>query len=159
MKGKRNYINKCLIFLMICVLILSSIPVVLSKTQNLNFENVKDNYCELSSGSFYFTDCLIVITGNVNNVYGPLVWIFGVYCPLLKRSFRVLANNEEGESLNVIVFGKGVQFGSYLDQEHILVSINSARGFLYWSGKAISNPGNKISLVCRASNVYVITYE
>jgi len=154
---KRNA-KKYLILGIVFILVIASIPVAVGKTASYesNFSGEKN---EKYDGTYHYSNCLILLNGNCNVVSGPLVWIFDIYCPLLKRSFNILANNGENESLNVFVFGQGLQLGSFTGQEHIFIDINSARGFLHWTGKATSAPGNKITLFCRANDVLITTYD
>ena len=155
---ERRYFRKYFIIGLICVLVLASVPIAIG--ENIVAETNKCDEEKLeSSNTFHFSNCLLLVTGNVDIVTGPLVWLLGVYCPLLKRNFNILASNREGESLNVFIFGQGLQLGTYLDQEHIFIDINGARGLLYWAGKSWTNPGSAINLICKVNNLWITTYN
>ena len=158
MKMKKTF-AKCFIFGIICVLITASLPIAIGENAETKSDYSKEAVEVSSSETFHFSNCFIVVNGNCDTVTGPLVWILGVYCPLMKRNFNILCNNGENESINVYVFGQGLQLGMYRGQEHVIVDINSARGLLYWSAKSITNPGNQISLFCRASGLSITTYD
>jgi len=158
MKKKKNFV-KFLIFGIICILVTASIPIAIGGKAELKSDGSEETAEVTTSETFHFSDCFIVVNGNCNTVTGPLVWIFGIYCPLLKRNFNILTNNGENESITVLVFGQGLQLGAYIGQEHISVDIDGARGILYWAGKAASTPGNRISLFCRVNDIWITTYD
>ena len=78
--------------------------------------------------SKHYIDCKIIISCRCNTVTGPLVWLFGFYCPLFERDFKVEANGELGEKLNVIVLSP--EFGTFISYENIEIDIHSAKGVL-----------------------------
>jgi len=156
---KKKYCIKFLILGMICILVTASIPIAIGEKAEPKSDGSEEAADVTSSETFHFSDCFIVVNGNCNTVTGPLIWIFGIYCPLLKRNFNILTNNGENESITVLVFGQGLQLGAYIGQEHISVDINSARGLLYWAGKSVSSPGNRIFLFCRVADIWITTYD
>ena len=158
MKRNKN-IEKFLIFGMLCILLTASIPIAIGEKAEPKSDGSEEAADVTSSETFHFSNCFIIVNGNCNTVTGPLVWIFGIYCPLFKRDFNIFTNNGENESINVFVFGQGLQLGVYRSQEHISVDIDGARGILYWAGKAASTPGNRISLFCRVNDIWITTYD
>jgi len=158
MKKKKNFI-KFLILGIICILVTASIPIAIGEKAEPKSDGSEEAADVTSSETFHFSDCFILVNGNCNTVTGPLIWIFGIYCPLLKKDFNINTNNGEDESITVLVFGQGLQLGAYIGQEYISVDIDGARGILYWADKSVSSPGNRISLFCRAADIRITTYD
>lgn len=152
-----NYLEKMLVIVAICLLIMPSIPVVISDTSN---SDSSDSYEYQNSGTGetdYFTNCIVIVFGKCNTVTGPLIWRFGFYCPLLKRSFWIIASGEEGESLNVII--RDDKFATYYDYEEINIQLIGANGFLFWGGKSILFNNTIIFARCKANQAWVTTYD
>ena len=147
MKG-RIYLNKILVIEAILLIILPTLPVGLS--DNSNFE---EKQIISKPTTDHFTNSIVIIIGKCDVVQGPLIWIFGLYIPFIKRSFYVRANGGQGEQLNVII--RGSQFASYLDNENIIVEINRATGILFWGQKSILTNSTRIFARCKAENIWI----
>lgn len=151
MKGKRH-LKKILVIGAILLMIIPVLPVGLSS--NTNFEKKQTN---LTTATDYFEDSIVLIIGKCNVVQGPLMWIFGLYIPILKKSFLIRASGGEDEQLNVIV--RGSKFAAYIDAENILVEFNGARGILFYGEKSIITNSSRIFARCKAENIFVTTYD
>ena len=92
MKRNKN-IEKFLIFGMLCILLTASIPIAIGEKAEPKSDGSEEAADVTSSETFHFSNCFIIVNGNCNTVTGPLVWIFGVYCPLFKRDFNIFTNN------------------------------------------------------------------
>jgi hypothetical protein len=143
MKGEK-YFKKAIVMGVICLLTLSSMPLVLS--DNNDNENKSS-----TSADKQFTDCKITVIGKCNTVTGPLLWIFGVYCPLLfKKDFTISANGEENESLTIFVRSSNGDTGAYYSYENVQINMIGATGFLYWGAKSKLFDGKSILVRCKA---------
>jgi len=151
MKGK-VYLKKVLIIWAICLLLLSSIPLVLGGSSDSNSISSDVNIVN-TSDSKHYTNCNILIFGRCNTVIGPLFWLFGLYFPLVERDFKVDANGELGETLNVIVFGP--EFGTFISYEHIEIDIYNAKGVLFWGGKSLIFNQPLLFAHCKAVDVWI----
>ncbi len=155
---KEEWHKKLLIIGAIAILFISSLPVVIGNEQNINTNNIDENEINNFTGTTIYSNCLIFISGKCNHVTGPLVWIFGAYCPLFKRTFTINPRGEESEVLNVFIIGtKPFQIGTFLDYENIYLQINRARGLLYWGEKSIISKSNSIFAFCNAESILVTT--
>ncbi len=108
----------------------------------------------------YHNNSLVIIFGKSSYVLaGSLWWRLGLYIPLIKRNFDIIAN-KEGESLNVIVL-KPNSNAFYLDNENVSVRLFRARGVFYWFGKSLmfnlSSP-QPVFCFCRANSIHVTKY-
>ena len=134
--------KKGLVIGVICVLILVSLPTITADVENYN------NSIVLIVGKSNSTSCL------------SLWWRIGLYIPVMKRHFFVVANGEEGESLNVLIFSRNNGIATYYDYEDIRIELQRARGVFYWGEKSLlfnhSEP-SPVFVLCRASRAYVTT--
>jgi len=154
MKGEKCF-RKVLIIGAICLLTLPSLQGALGDTPSYKQTDTNES-CEIDSeGTIYYKDCVVWIFGRCNRVWGALTWIFGFYCPLLKKSFSIQATGGTNESLNVIIRGGGV--GTYYDYNNMLIHFQGANGFMYWGGKSLIFSGNQIFMRCKADHVWVTT--
>jgi hypothetical protein len=154
MKNKKSY-KLVIILLSLCLL---SIPTVHGALQgNISKSVVDEEKIENAGDSSYYSNSLILVFGKCDNVVGPLVWLLGFYCPLIKRNFRMFTNDERNETLSAIILGPG-KFGTYLFQENINIDISGARGVLFYFKKSILVNGNNIIAFCKAENIWVNTY-
>ena len=154
MKNKKSY-KILIILLTICLL---TIPTVHGSLQNNTSGKVIDEEkIENARDSGHYTNSLILVFGKCDNVVGPLVWLLGFYCPLFKRNFRMIADDERNESLNAIIIGPGLQFGLF-STEKISIDIGGARGVLFYFKKSILVNGNNIIAFCKADNIWVNTF-
>ncbi len=151
MKGKRH-LKKIFIIRAVLLIITPVFPVGLSS--NSNFEKKQTN---LTTATDYLEDSIVLIIGKCNAVQGPLMWIFGLYVPILKKSFLIRANGGEDEQLNVIV--RGSKFAAYIDAENILVEFNGARGIFFYGQKSIITNSSTIFVRCKAENIFITTYD
>lgn len=151
---EKVYFKKILIVWTICLLILTSIPIVQGETSSFE-SNSSDEINVFTRDSKTYENCKIIVSGRSNTVIGPLFWIFGFYSPLRDRDFRIEANGEPGEKLNVIVLSP--EFGTFLSYEHIEIRITKAKGLFYWGGKSILFDDPGIFAYCKALEV-TITY-
>ena len=84
--------KKSLVFGIICVLILVSIP-----TLNAEVD--------------YFQNSMVLIFGKCNTTScGSIWWKFGLYIPVIKRNFFMIAS-DENESINVLILSFKDGFG------------------------------------------------
>jgi hypothetical protein len=149
---EKAYFKKILIVCAICLMILASIPIVQGDTNSS--ESISSDENNISTkGSTTYNNCKIIISGRCNTVTGPLFWIFGFYCPLRDRDFKVEANGEFGEKLNVVVLKP--EFGAWLSYEHIEIRITQAQGFFYWGGKSLIFDEPRIFAYCTAQEVTI----
>lgn len=155
MIGKKCF-KKVLVIGAICLLTLPSIQVALGDTPGSELNDSNEGNVSNTGGSTHYKNCRIIVFGKCDTVIGPLVWLFGFYCPLTKRDFLIKASGGENESLNVLIFGGG-NFGTYYDYENIIIDLNKANGFLYWFGKSLLFKGNSIFTFCKAQDVWVTT--
>lgn len=134
--------RKSVVVCIICLFILVSIPSTHADTK-------------------YYNNSIVIIAGKSNTTYAKCWWWkIGLYIPIIKRRFYVIANGEQGESLTALVFSRNSQFGVYIDNEDINIDLRNARGVFYWGGKSLlfnhSEPP-PVFVLCRAKNVYVTT--
>jgi len=144
----KSYLTKILVIEAVLLIILPTLPVGLSS--NPNFE---EKQISIRPTTDHFTNSIVIIIGKCDVVQGPLIWIFGLYIPLIKRSFYIRANGGQDEQLNVII--RGSQFASYLDNENIVVEINRATGILFWGQKSILTNSSRIFARCKAENIWI----
>lgn len=139
---QNRMLKKGLVIGVICVLILVSSPTI---TADVDYY---DNSIVLIAGKSNSTSCL------------SLWWKIGLYIPVVKRHFFIVANGEEGESLNVLIFSSNHGFATYYDYEDIRIELQRARGVFYWGEKSLlfnhSEP-SPVFVLCRATIVYVTT--
>ena len=149
---KEKTIKLFIIFVTICLL---TIPSVQGFQENdFKTKVTKENKDVKAGLNEHFTDSIIMVFGKCDRVDGPLIWLLGFYCPILKRNFRIIADGGENESLNAIVIGPG-SFGSYFDLQNVWIDIRGARGALYYFGKSILADGNNIIAFCKAKNIFL----
>ena len=151
MKGKA-YFKKVLIVWAICLLILASIPLALGESTGSEHNSANEDNVN-TRDSKHYTNCRILIIGRCNTVTGPLVWLFGFYCPLVERNFGIKANGELGEKLNVFVISP--EFGSFISYEHIDIDIYNAKGDFYWGEKSLIFNGPTLLISCKATDVWI----
>jgi hypothetical protein len=151
MKGK-VYIKKVLIVWAIFLLTLTSIPLALGESSNTESFNSNENIIS-TRDSKHYTDCNILIFGRCNTVKGPLFWLFGLYYPIIERDFKIDANGELGETLNVIVLGP--EFGTFISYENIEIDIYNAKGVLFWGGKSLILNQPLLFAHCKAADVWI----
>jgi len=135
-------LKKGLVIGVICVLILVSLPTI---TADVDYYN---NSIVLIAGRSNSTSCL------------SLWWKIGLYIPVIKRHFFIVANGEEGESLNVLIFSRNHGLATYYDYEDIRIELQRARGVFYWGEKSLlfnhSEP-SPVFVLCRAARAYITT--
>jgi hypothetical protein len=151
MKGK-YHLKKILVIGAILLMIIPVLPVGLSTNSDF-----KQKQTDFTSGTEYFENSIVLIIGKCNVVQGPLLWIFGLYIPILKKSFLVRASGGEGEQLNVMI--RGNEFATFIDYENILVEFNGVKGILFWGQKSIITNSSRIFIRCKADNIFVTTYD
>jgi hypothetical protein len=138
----QSRVKKSLVIVVISVLILISFPTI-----NADID--------------YFDNSIVIVAGKCNTTgCGGIWWKFGLYIPLIKRNFFVIANNEANESINVAVLSLKDGFATYMGHKDIIINLNRARGVFYWGGKArLINQTYPPSLliVCRAKGVSITT--
>ena len=133
------------------LLISSSIQIVLGN----NIETIYSNRIN-SNENENFNDCIILIFGKCNEVTGPLLWRFGLYCTFFKKDFTINADGEFGEVIHVIIRGGG-SFKFLWGKENINIQLKGATGILYWGVKSIIVNNTYIIARCQAENAY-LTY-
>ena len=155
MKGSKYFIK----FLAIGAIFLLMMPALQGTINNnsVNFksDNSDENDIIETQGTTYYENCIIIIWGRCNRVWGALTWIFGFYCPLLKKNLYIQATGMGNESLNAIVRGDGV--GTYFNQENLYIDLRGATGVMYWFGKSVLFTGNQIFARCKVENCWVTT--
>ena len=139
---QNRMLKKCLVICVICVLMIVSFP-------NINGELE------------YYNNSLVFIVGKCNSTKcGSIWWKLGLYIPVVKRNFFIMANNKEEGLINVVVLSINNGFGTYFNYKEIRVEMYRARGMFYWGGKSLLFNQNNSPLVfalCRAKTVYVTT--
>ncbi len=154
---KRKSLIIVIIFISICLLTPLSIQGAPDNKTNLTKKDFDDENNLNSGDVVHYSNCRIIVFGKCNTVRGPLVWLFGFYCPLLPRQFWIEANGDQyNESLNLLVFGGG-NFGTYYDLEQVSIDIRGAKGFLYYFGKSLVVSGNNIFAFCKADDIFINT--
>lgn len=153
MKNKKSY-KIVIILLTICLLTIPSVHGALQG--NISDNRVDEEKSENARDSSHYTNSLILVFGKCDNVQGPLVWLLGFYCPIFKRNFRMIADDERNESLTAMILGPG-QFG-FFSKEQISIDIGGARGVLFYFKKSILVNGNNIIAFCKADNIWINTY-
>ena len=148
MAGK-GYLKKILVIEAILLIIIPTLPIGLSDSSCIEKQTSGKTITD------HYVDSTILIIGKCNYVRGPLVWIFGLYIPFIKRSFTIKASGEVGEQLNVFI--RGGHFASYIDNENILVDINKASGVLFWGQKSILTDSTRIFARCKAKDIWITT--
>lgn len=101
-----------------------------------------------------FSDCIMIIFGKCNDVTGPLLWKFGLYCNFLKKDFTINAKNEEGDNINLMIRGGG-SFKFLWGKEDINIQLKGATGILFWGGKSIIVESPLIIARCQVENAYL----
>ena len=134
-------VKKSLVIGIICILVLVSIPTI-----NADVD--------------YFQNSIVLIFGKCNTTScGGIWWKFGLYVPVVKRNFFMLAS-DENESINILILSLKDGFGTYFNYKDIRIELHKARGIFYWGGKSIlfnhSAPPPVFAL-CRSRTVYVTT--
>ncbi len=134
-------VKKSLVIGVISILVLVSIPTI-----NADVD--------------YFQNSIVLIFGKCNTTTCGGIWCkFGLYVPVVKRNFFMLAS-DENESINVLILSLKDGFGTYFNYKDIRIELHKARGFFYWGGKSIlfnhSDPPPVFAL-CRTRTVYVTT--
>jgi len=152
MKRKGN-ILKFLVILAILILIIPSIQTTSTELPNIEKSETEEEKKTETGGTILYTDCTVWISGKCKSVWGALTWLFGFYCPLLKKQLWIQATGQEGEKLNVLVTGDGV--GTYYDYENILIHLSGATGLMYWFGKSWIFPGDRIFARAKADRCWV----
>lgn len=147
------------IFLVIGAIFLLILPSIQGNFNKLTIPKTNESEEDINintRGSYYYQNCIVWVTGNCKKVWGALTWIFGFYCPLLKKHLWIQASGQENESLSVIVRGGG-NFGTYYDHENILIELQGATGILYWFGKSIIKKDDFIIARCKADHCWITT--
>jgi hypothetical protein len=144
----KSYLTKILVIEAVLLIILPTLPVGLSSSSNFQEKQISSK-----PTTDHFTNSIIIIIGKCNVVQGPLIWIFGLYIPLIKRAFYIRADGGQGEQLNVII--RGSQFASYLDNENIMIDITGARGILFSGQKSILTNSTRIFARLKAENIWI----
>ncbi|KYK30298.1 MAG: hypothetical protein AYK22_04130 [Thermoplasmatales archaeon SG8-52-3] len=142
--------NRSLITATIILLLLSTIQIVIG-------DNVSNKEAEIinAENNDSFNDCIILIFGKCNDVTGPILWKFGLYCNFFKKDFTINANGEIDETINLIIRGGG-GFKFMWGKENIKINLNGATGILFWGGKSLLVENNFIIARCQADNAYLI---
>lgn len=143
--------KRFLMIFIIFLLIFTSVQVALGDTIDYN-ESKKMN----TGVNENFSDCIIIIFGKCNDVTGPLLWRFGLYCNFLKKDFSINAKYEEGDNINLIIRGGG-SFKFLWGKEDINIQLNGATGILFWGGKSIIVESPLIIARCQVEDAY-LTY-
>jgi len=139
---QNRMLKKGLVIGVICVLALVSLPTLTADVE-------------------YYNNSIVLIAGKSNSTYAiSLWWKIGLYIPVAKRRFFIVANGEEEESLNVLIFGRNHGLAAYYDYEDIRIELQRTRGVFYWGGNSLlfnhSTPP-PVFVLCRAKSVYVTT--
>ena len=146
---------KKLIICVVSLLLVSTIPIVIGDTANIEANDVIDDNDILPLGTDEYTDCTVWIIGKCNTVEGPPEWKLGFYYPFNEKDFSFSANGEEGEGLQVIV--RATSPGIYLGHENIRIGITGAKGFFFYAGQSLLTQGNFLFVRCTAQVARVTT--
>ena len=107
---QNRMLKKGLVIGVICVLVLVSLPTLTADVE-------------------YYNNSIVLIAGKSNSTYAiSLWWKIGLYIPVVKRHFFIVANGEEGESLNVLIFSRNHGLAAYYDYEDIRIELQRTRG-------------------------------
>ena len=139
------------ITLTVFLLIINSIQVVVG----INTDN-KESKIINAGFTDNFPDCIIIVFGKCNDVTGPILWKFGLYCNFFKKDFTINAKGEESETINIMIRGGG-SFKFLWGKETINIQLKGATGILFWGAKSIIVESPHIIARCQAENVY-LTY-
>jgi len=148
---KKCYLKKIFV-IGIILLFIPIFPVGLSSNTNIEEKQISNKIL-----ANHYENSIVVILGKCNIVQGPLVWIFGLYIPLIKRSFLIRANGGEGEQLNVMI--RGDQFVTHLDNENIEIRFSGAKGILFWGQKSIITNSSRVFVRCKADDIWITTFS
>jgi hypothetical protein len=72
---------------------------------------------------------------------------------LVERDFKVEANGEIGEKLNVVVLSP--EFGTFISYEHIDIDIYNAKGIFFWGAKSLIFNEPILFISCKATDVWI----
>ena len=122
MKGKpvffKIFVVWAIVFLVTC-----SFPTAFALSITTEKDVIDDNEAKPLTTE-YFNNCFIFLYGQCNDVSGPALWLFGLYCPLIfEHNFGVRATGEDGERISVIILGE--EFGTYFRYENINIQTDS----------------------------------
>jgi hypothetical protein len=102
----------------------------------------------------YYQNSLIIIIGQCNTVNKPVMWGLGLYIPILRRSFYIATNNQEGEMISIIV--KNEQNAFLISQENASIQMNGARGIYFWGKNSlILNNSSALLVIGRARDIWI----
>ena len=82
------------IFLVIGAIFLLILPSIQGNFNKLTIPKTNESEEDINintRGSYYYQNCIVWVTGNCKKVWGALTWIFGFYCPLLKKHLWIQA--------------------------------------------------------------------
>lgn len=147
-----SYLKKIFIIGAVLLITLSALPVSISSSSNFEKKQITS-----APATDHYVNSVVIIIGKCNMVHGPAIWLFGLFMPLIKRSFYIRASGEEGEQLNVIV--RGDKFATYIDNEDIIVDINQAHGILFYGQKSLLTNSSRIFARCKAENIWITVYD
>lgn len=154
----REWQIQLFVFGAVAILFISSLPFVVADNSNTVNDEVNEKKIVKAGGTTLYTNCMVFVSGKCNSVSGPLVWILGVYCPLLKRTFTIHARGQQSEALDVFILGtKPFQVGTFFDYENIYIRITRGNGLLYWGQKSIVSKSNSLFAFCKADSVLITT--
>jgi hypothetical protein len=146
---------KKLIICLISLILVTTIPIVIGDTANIEANDVNDNNDIIPLGTDEYTDCIIWIIGKCNTVAGPPEWKLGFYYPFNEKDFSFSANNEPDEGLQVLV--RATSPGIYLGHEDIRIQITGGKGFFFYAGHSLLAQGNFLFVRCTAQVARVTT--
>jgi hypothetical protein len=151
---KKEYYRQLLIVTTVMILLLSSITIVVANEPGI-IKEISDEK-ETNEKSSVYNNCLVLIFGKCKSVRGPLLWLIGLYYPILKRTFTIQTMNREDEALNVIIFGTNpLQIGTFYDYDSIYIRLTKAKGIFYWGDKSIISKSDSFFVLCRATSAFV----
>jgi len=148
----KSHLKKFIVIGAILLIVIPILPAGFSSNTAIEEKQISNKTL-----SNHYENSIVVIIGKCNIVQGPLVWIFGLYIPLMKRTFTVKASGGEGEQLNVMV--RGDQFVTHLDNENIEILFSGAKGFLFWGQKSILTNSSRVFVRCKADDIWISIFS
>ena len=137
--NKNRLFGKGLAVGIVCFLIILSFPITFAQTD-------------------HYEDKSVLVVGKCDTVYGPILWRFGLYIPILKRDIRIISRGAEGEALSIFIPPPG--FAVYFSKENISINIQNARGIFFWGGKSrlLNNTPPFLFISCKAQDIWIDSY-
>jgi len=132
---KKLYFKKIMTLILICIIVLVSIPITQADTD-------------------HFSNRIIIISGKCNIVTTTGLWLFALTY-INNEEITIQAQGSGGEKINVLVFPPN--FAMYAGYENILIQMENAEGFLFWGQKSLifNSTSQRVFVICKAGDIWV----